>query len=78
MLGKRNAIGNDERGASPEARRRAAWITPVPGGVGPMAGATLPENAVNISFLAAAQPRGVPRTLRRYRAHLYASSTLST
>ena len=50
MLGKRNAIWNDERGASPEARRRAAWITPVPGGVGPMAVSTLPENAVDATY----------------------------
>ncbi len=30
-----------------EARRRAAWISPVPGGVGPMTVATLLENAVH-------------------------------
>ena len=30
-----------------EARERAAWITPVPGGVGPMTVATLLENAVD-------------------------------
>lgn len=30
-----------------EARERAAWITPVPGGVGPMTAATLLENAVD-------------------------------
>ena len=30
-----------------EARERPAWITPVPGGVGPMTVATLLENAVD-------------------------------
>lgn len=30
-----------------EARKRAAWITPVPGGVGPMTVATLLENTVD-------------------------------
>jgi len=40
---------------SPTARERAAWITPVPGGVGPMTVATLMEN----TFIAATHLHGL-------------------
>jgi methylenetetrahydrofolate dehydrogenase (NADP+)/methenyltetrahydrofolate cyclohydrolase len=35
------------------ARERAAWITPVPGGVGPMTVATLLENTLHAAELQA-------------------------
>ncbi|HBK56644.1 MAG TPA: bifunctional methylenetetrahydrofolate dehydrogenase/methenyltetrahydrofolate cyclohydrolase FolD [Xanthomonadales bacterium] len=40
-----------------EASRRASWITPVPGGVGPMTVATLMENTVEAAELADAASR---------------------
>lgn len=42
-------VGDVEFGA---ARERAAWITPVPGGVGPMTVATLMENTVRAAMAA--------------------------
>ncbi len=39
-----------------EARRHAAWITPVPGGVGPMTIASLLENTLQAAELHAAAP----------------------
>lgn len=38
------------------ARERAAWITPVPGGVGPMTVATLMQNTLEAAELAEAKP----------------------
>lgn len=40
------------------ARERAGWITPVPGGVGPMTIATLLANTLRAAELQDAQPRG--------------------
>ena len=39
-----------------EASKRAAWITPVPGGVGPMTVATLLANTLHAAELAEQQP----------------------